>query len=82
VELPVSDLVSFLNAHSNEIIAAVSGALAGATVSAVVTVKVMRARLSGGSNLVNQRGATAGGDNIGRDKIVRDDPARGAQTSR
>jgi hypothetical protein len=65
----VDQLADFLGAHGSEILSAVLGMLGGALISIPITVKVTRNAMSGKSTQSNQRGARAGGDMVGRDKI-------------
>lgn len=63
--------MEFVSAHAQEIWAAVLGAIAGATVSIPITVRITRNSMNGSSTKVNQSGARSGRDMIGRDKIGR-----------
>jgi len=62
-------MINFLSAHASEIWSAIVGAIAGATVSIPITIRVVRNSMSGSSTHTNQTGARALGDVVGRDKI-------------
>ena len=59
----------FFSAHLGEILSAIGGAVAGTAISVPITLRISRTTLSGGAVQSNQRGARAGGDVVGRDKI-------------
>jgi hypothetical protein len=54
---------------------AIAGALA-ALVAGGLTIRLMWARSGRDTTIVNQKGATAKGDNVGRDKITQESKRR------
>jgi hypothetical protein len=64
-------LANFVSTHASEIWSAIVGAIAGATVSIPITIRVTRNSMSGSATRSNQSGARARGDVVGRDKIDR-----------
>jgi uncharacterized membrane protein len=63
-------MIEFFNAHASEILSAIAGAIGGALISIPITIKVTRtSSVKGSSTTINQRGARAKGDMVGRDKI-------------
>lgn len=64
-------MTDFIMAHLSEIWSAIIGAIAGATVSIPITIRVTRNSMSGSSTHTNQSGVRARGDVVGRDKIGR-----------
>lgn len=64
----ITTMSDFIINHGSEIISAVIGAIVGASISIPITIRSTRNSMSGSSNSVNQSGARAGGDVVGRDK--------------
>lgn len=61
--------MDFITTHASEIISAIVGAIAGASISIPIAVRITRNSVSGSSTQTNQRHVRAGGDVVGRDKI-------------
>lgn len=60
----------FLSEHFTEILSFVGGLFTGGVGGSLVTLQIKREkRVSGRGSMVDQGGASAGGDIVGRDKV-------------
>ncbi|HYE48401.1 MAG TPA: hypothetical protein VEB20_02340, partial [Azospirillaceae bacterium] len=64
------DIGSLISGPLGAAISGIIGLVTGGALGSLITYSRMNARLGANATLADQRGATAGGDNVGRDKIT------------
>ncbi len=60
--------MDIITPYLSEIISAILGIISGAAISVPITVKFCSTKASGSATVIDQRGAEANGDIVGRDK--------------
>lgn len=67
----------FFSQHSSEIWSFIGGLVGGGIGGSLLTLRITRQnRIGSGGSIVDQGGARAGGDIVGRDKSASGDPRR------